>query len=417
MNILHAAYSLDDSSAATRLAVAQENNGANIFFLIGRKSGSAFVSKHQQLPLLSNFVGLIYHVFEYFFQKSYLKTKNEIYSFGLNNWLTFLLVSSIIKNKKIKVLHLHWGGYSFLSQQVLYSIKKKYPSLKVIITSHDYYYFTGGCHLPMDCKNLVLGCPDCPMIKTSNKANWIYKRREAKKKMVEAVAPTVISPSTYSRNTISRLFPTLPITVIPNVLPKIFFDFDLNDQSYFENYLNFRRASRNAPTIIIVGMKNSERQNKGSDIIRHVFEKLVNAQIESKVITVGEYVDLPEIGTRFHYDSLNAEELIRLYRISDLCLVPSRYETFSQVTLESLILGTPVVAFDLTGPRDLISDRENGFLCPPFEVDQYAKIVSEQLDFKCNNLESLLLKMREIRQLYSPEILADKHLNLYSDGC
>jgi glycosyltransferase involved in cell wall biosynthesis len=416
MNILHAAYSLDDSSAATRLAVAQESRGASIFFFIGRKSSSAFVRQFQQLPVLSNLVGLAYHVLEYLFQKNILRTKNEIFSIGLNNRLTYILLSFIIKKKKIDVLHLHWGGYSFLSQQVLNSVKNKYPSLKVVITSHDYYFFTAGCHLPMDCENLTLGCPDCPMIKTSKKAEWLYKRKERKKRMIEEIAPIVISPSSYARNTIHKLFPTLPIAVIPNVLPKIYFEFELNDESFFEDYLDFRDASKNIPTIIIVGMKNSERQNKGSDIISHVFEILAKEQIESKVITVGEYIDLPEIGTRFHYDRLNAEELIRLYRISDLCLVPSRYETFSQVTLESLILGTPVVAFDLTGPRDLISDGVNGFLCSSFDIDQYAKLVGEQLNFKFNNLTSLYFKMKEIRQLYSPEILADKHLNLYSDG-
>ena len=79
--------------------------------------------------------------------------------------------------------------------------------------------------------------------------------------------------------------------------------------------------------------------------------------------------------THLHFNSRSVDQMKQLYTIADLCVVPSRYETFSQVTLESIQLGTPVVAFDLTGPKDIIIDGLSGFLVPCFNIDQFFKIV------------------------------------------
>lgn len=46
----------------------------------------------------------------------------------------------------------------------------------------------------------------------------------------------------------------------------------------------------------------------------------------------------------------------------DLVCVPSRYESYSIVTLEAMNNGMIVVAPDIGGPRFIIEDRKNGFL-------------------------------------------------------
>ncbi len=56
------------------------------------------------------------------------------------------------------------------------------------------------------------------------------------------------------------------------------------------------------------------------------------------------------------------ELLSTFYRASDVCLVPSRSESFGLVALEAAACGTPVVASDVGGLRSLIDHGRSGYL-------------------------------------------------------
>ena len=49
------------------------------------------------------------------------------------------------------------------------------------------------------------------------------------------------------------------------------------------------------------------------------------------------------------------EELAAAYAGSDVLVFPSLTDTFGLVVLEALACGTPVAAFDVTGPRDILA--------------------------------------------------------------
>jgi len=54
--------------------------------------------------------------------------------------------------------------------------------------------------------------------------------------------------------------------------------------------------------------------------------------------------------------------LVDWYRGADVCLVPSRTESFGLVALEAAACGTPVVAANVGGLRSLVDDGHTGFL-------------------------------------------------------
>lgn len=61
------------------------------------------------------------------------------------------------------------------------------------------------------------------------------------------------------------------------------------------------------------------------------------------------------------------------YINSSILVQPSRTEGFGLVLVEAMACGLPVISFDCeNGPRSIISDGEDGFLIPPFEVDFFA---------------------------------------------
>ena len=70
---------------------------------------------------------------------------------------------------------------------------------------------------------------------------------------------------------------------------------------------------------------------------------------------------------------LGGEDLATAYASSDLFLFPSETETFGNVTLEAMASGLPAVCADAVGSRSLVVDGETGRLCPPHDVDAFAR--------------------------------------------
>jgi D-inositol-3-phosphate glycosyltransferase len=73
-------------------------------------------------------------------------------------------------------------------------------------------------------------------------------------------------------------------------------------------------------------------------------------------------------------------ELADYYRAADVCLVPSRTESFGLVALEAAACGTPVVAASVGGLRSIVADGETGFLVEGRDPLEWATAVALLLD-------------------------------------
>jgi glycosyltransferase involved in cell wall biosynthesis len=80
--------------------------------------------------------------------------------------------------------------------------------------------------------------------------------------------------------------------------------------------------------------------------------------------------------------SLPSEEMLRLYGAADMLVSTSRMESFGLVILEAMAAGIPVVATDVPGHRDLVSDGVTGSLVPldnpTLTADCIEQILSDQ---------------------------------------
>jgi glycosyltransferase involved in cell wall biosynthesis len=83
--------------------------------------------------------------------------------------------------------------------------------------------------------------------------------------------------------------------------------------------------------------------------------------LEGKVVFAG---DVPD------------QLLAQYYRDSDLLVLPSlesRREAFGMVLLEAMACGIPVIASDIPGPDEVVSNDENGLLTPPGDTAKLAE--------------------------------------------
>ncbi len=97
---------------------------------------------------------------------------------------------------------------------------------------------------------------------------------------------------------------------------------------------------------------------------------------ESELARVHALVD--ELGLRARVRFVEPQPHDRLatfYRAADVCLVPSRAESFGLVALEAAACGTPVVAAGVGGLRSIVDDGRTGFLVRGREPAEYAALV------------------------------------------
>lgn len=397
MNILHIAYSLQDSSAATRLAKAQEGQH-KIFFLLGRLSKSNYIRERQVNSYASAFLGVAIHIFEKVLFKIFQIVKDEIFSFGVMTALQNILVKNVIKYKKIDVIHLHWGGYGFFPLHAACNL-----DIPIVITAHDYHFFTGGCHIPMDCDQYDKQCQICPLANNKIGQKAIIRIRKRNGETLKKIKPIITAPSNYTRKKINEAHSYLNIKVVGNTLGDIYMDSNLYSNIRKSLYFDYRFKNNDIPTIISVGSNKSTRENKGQDILEFVLLDLIKNDIKFNYISIGKYHDYAGISNRVHFDEIGSQELKKMYSLCDLCLVTSRFETFSQVALESIICGTPVIAFNNSGPNDIILPEKTGFLVPAFDINAFIKITKENIDFKYKNIDEIYKNASETAQRFSSE--------------
>ena len=66
-------------------------------------------------------------------------------------------------------------------------------------------------------------------------------------------------------------------------------------------------------------------------------------------------------GIRF-FGMLQGDDLVRAYQQADVFVFPSRTDTFGLVLLEAMACGTPVAAYPVQGPLDVVTDASAGVL-------------------------------------------------------
>lgn len=107
------------------------------------------------------------------------------------------------------------------------------------------------------------------------------------------------------------------------------------------------------------------------------------------------------------------ESLPMYYAASDVCAVPSRYESFGMVALEALSAGRPVVGFRSRGLEQTVRSGQTGFLVPSGDVDGLAQALDQILSDHVV-ARAMGLAARESVKRFSWEHVVEQTLSLYS---
>ena len=132
---------------------------------------------------------------------------------------------------------------------------------------------------------------------------------------------------------------------------------------------------------------------KGADIAVEAVASLGAADVE--LVIVGDpsgsdglserrkleaLVASPGLGARVRFVGAVAhDDLAAYYRAADVCIVPSRTESFGLVALEAASCGTPVVASAVGGLRGIVDDGTTGLLIESRDPFEYGAALAKLL--------------------------------------
>ena len=159
-----------------------------------------------------------------------------------------------------------------------------------------------------------------------------------------------------------------------------------------------RRGARRAlrlgdhPVLLFVGRI---QPLKGADVAIRALAELSDRHPDALLVVVGgasgEDGPAEEVHVRGLVSELGLTDRVRFvppqphhllstyYRAADVCVVPSRSESFGLVALEAAACGTPVVAADVGGLTTLVDHGRTGFLVDERDPATYAGYVDRVL--------------------------------------
>lgn len=320
---------------------------------------------------------------------------------------------AIVQHLNPDIIHLHWISEGFVNIKYLEEIK--YP---IVWTLHDSWAFTGGCHIPFECRNYQKSCGNCPQLSSNSSndiSNWVWKRKAKHWKNINL---TVVTPSKWLADCAraSSLLKNIRIEVIPNGLDlKVYKPIE---KSIARRILNLPQDKK---LILFGAMSSTSDPNKGFHYLRQALQYLaeqgLNKSTEMLIFGNSQNDAEPELGFNTHYCGKFNDDysLVLFYSAADVFVAPSIQENLSNTVMEALVCGTPCAAFNIGGMPDLIEHQQNGFLARPFEASDLARGIAWVLADE-ERLNELSVKAREkAEREYNIEDIARRYAKLYNE--
>jgi len=328
-----------------------------------------------------------------------------------SQWLPDSLAAKVAKIQP-DIINLHWvcGGY----MQVESVPKFNKP---LVWTLHDMWPFTGGCHYSEECDRYTKSCGSCPQLhssKDSDLSRWVWHRKAQAWKNLNL---TLVTPSHWLAECAksSSLLQEYPISVIANGLdPEVYKP--LNRRLVRES-LNL---PQNKQLVLFGAMQGIEDRWKGFPLLVPALQSLSKSEWQDKIELLVFGSSQPEnpinVGFKTHYlGRLKDESLAKVYAAADVMVVPSRYEAFGQTASEALACGTPVVAFDVTGLKDIVDRQQNGYLAKPYETEDLARGIAWVLEDPDRHQKLCRSARLKVEEKFTLQVQARAYKNLYEE--
>lgn len=316
-------------------------------------------------------------------------------------------VSRITLLKNADIVHIHWATEGFID----YGSFFKKIGKKVVWTLHDMNPFTGGCHHSDECYGFTNKCENCPQLKGTideNLAAEILSQKGNSLHEYNSNSMSVIAPSQWmmNRSKQSKLFSQFTHAKIANpVEEEIYYPYDKVNS----------RAELGLPPdkkIILFIANDIDNPRKGLYYLFEAFKKL-NHDNNAVLCSVGKMnseikSNMPLINMGYVNDE---SKMAKLYSAADVFILPSMAENLPNTISESLMCGTPVIAFNVGGIPKMINEQ-NGILVRYKDSEQLKNAI--ELVLTNGKKYEVNLISKEAKEEYSMKKATAEYLKVYN---
>lgn len=306
------------------------------------------------------------------------RTSNEILHSRADIWTG---LGRELNRNPPDVVNLHWLGNGTMSIEEIGRLQTS-----VVMTLHDMWLLNGAAHYAADERYRNAYTRESrPVGDTGidwDRKVWLRKQRSLQRPF-HIVTPSRWLAECAKESPLTHCWPT---RVIPNPV-------DTNFWAPVD-----RRAARaildlppEAVLILFGAVGGKSQPIKGADLLHEALQKLPrylseDAARDARLIVFGGKPDKSGGGTKLPFiehslGRITDDRILRAaYASADVMVVPSRQDNLPQTATEASACGTPVVAFDVGGLPDIVSDRITGRLVSPFNTDALAEAIAWVID-------------------------------------
>ena len=288
---------------------------------------------------------------------------------------------------------------SFVSFKNLYELNQ-ITNAPILLYMMDMAPMTGGCHYAWDCKGYHQKCGNCPGLFSKKENDQTRINWEFKKKYINLTNLIVIAGTEYQNQQLKKcsLYANkrqekILLSVDPDIYKPA-------DKSIARSALGLPINKK----LILIGSVSLSNKRKG---FRELVQSLSILKTETKCVDIhvavagnAETALTNSIPFKFNVlGYLNHEELIKAYQAADIFLCPSIEDSGPMMINQSIMCGTPVVAFNMGVALDLVISGKTGYRAELKNIKDFAKGIEAILQLKpleynemCNNCRELALK-------------------------
>lgn len=327
---------------------------------------------------------------------------------GLGSFRSFSF-RSIINSNNIDVVHLHniHGKYfNFLNLLLVPE------ATRVVWTFHDIWPLTGGCTYSYDCTKFKTNCGECPELR--NYPSMLFDNTSLLHKMKMRVFNnteiTVAAPSQWMIENINES--KLAVNGLHHVANGInTTDFRPRDTTDARSHFGISHEA----AVLLFAANNIDNPQKGMPFLISALQQLSTDRDDIELLVIGgDAPILNQIPSRYEVHApgyIPEKDLSLAYSAADLCVVPSKMESFGLVATESMACETPVVAFDVGGLSEQITD-DTGWLVTPYDTEELAAVIGSALSN--SHLETKGKNARErVVEKYGIERCVNRYATIY----
>lgn len=338
--------------------------------------------------------------------ESYISVAStRIFGKSLNRGLSQEVKNEIDNADIIHIHNLH-GYYLNYKSLIDYIVEN---DKNVVWTLHDTWSFTGRCAFTFGCEKWKSGCGNCTKLNIypSTKKDISDKLWDKKNKLFNKLDKNntvIVTPSNWLKELVKESYLNeFNVKVINN---------GVEDSKYIERDKDILRKELGLPldkkiVLFVAADPNDERKG-----IKYILDILSSFDENIIFVSMGKKINvnsnkLIQLGYKSSRD-----DIYKVYRASDIFVIPSIDDNFPTTVLEAFANKIPVIGFAQGGIREQIVDQ-TGIIVDSFESKDLIEAInsllndSRKVDFYSNNARKRFVSE------YSIKVFFDRYKSIY----